>query len=466
MSYIKITNEIDNVNRLYLEKLGLSTKRDDETTIGQFGSGSKFAPIAALRNGWQWINVGADSDGPYQMEYVYENEGGINSIYYQYTIDGEVIRKPSSFTLEAGVLSWDNNFQIFREAFSNALDEHISNGVRYTIDVVDEIIYEPGKFSVYLTAADELVDIITNFDRWFDINRTAYYSSPHGAMYIPWTYDIAIYHKGVYVYGQVGDNSELNIFDYSLNNIELNEERRLRDTYYASAQISVIWTQAFTSTPDDENYEDAKRVCIRIIDSANNKHWEFSHCSSYHFSPHTHYRSDNALLAAWKYLYGDAVVLSPYHKRFIFTLENVYNKRCVVIENEMLYTQLDIAGVPTVEDVAGDDLEFDFIEFSGGSKGDMLDTAMKIVESYDKQIKAVENIRIFVPNNNQSSLLGVAKGNSIYISTNAFSDMEVLIGTLIHELDHVTSGLRDEDREFRDLADKRIAKLVLQLYGT
>ena len=84
MSYIRISNEAGNVNRLFLEKLGLSTKRDDENSIGQFGSGSKFAPIAALRNGWEWINVGTDEVGPYHMEYVSEEEGGINSIYYNW----------------------------------------------------------------------------------------------------------------------------------------------------------------------------------------------------------------------------------------------------------------------------------------------------------------------------------------------------------------------------------------------
>jgi hypothetical protein len=466
MSYIKITNEISEVNRLYLEKLGLSTKRDDENTIGQFGSGSKFAPIAALRNGWRWINVGADQDGPYQMEYISKNESGIDSIYYQYTIDGEVVCKPSSFTLDAGVLSWDDHFQIFREAFSNALDEHISNNIPYSIDVVEEVVYEPGKFSVYLTASDELMKIVEDFDRWFDINRTPYYTTSYGSVYIPWTYDIAIYHKGVYVYGQVGDKNEVNLFDYTLNKVKLNEERRLRDTYYASEQIARIWMEAFLSTPDQENYDDAKKVCVRLLGSANNSHWEFAHCSPYHFDSYATYASNNALHMAWLEVYGDSVILSPHHQRFIFTLENVYGKKCVVIDNEMLYGQLILCGVTSVDDVAGDELEFDFVEFSSGSKADMLNTAMKIMSDYDSRINALESIRIFVPNSSQSSLLGVAKDNSIYISTNAFSDMEVLIGTLIHELDHAVSGLKDEDREFRSLADQRIAKLVLQLYGT
>ena len=51
MQYIKITNDADIVPRLHLELLGVSTKRDSDDTIGQFGSGTKFAPIYALRRG-------------------------------------------------------------------------------------------------------------------------------------------------------------------------------------------------------------------------------------------------------------------------------------------------------------------------------------------------------------------------------------------------------------------------------
>ena len=69
--YIKITNHLGpdgKVSRLALEKLGLSTKRNDSETIGQFGSGIKFAPIAALRNGWEWWFTGRDDRGEYFLD--------------------------------------------------------------------------------------------------------------------------------------------------------------------------------------------------------------------------------------------------------------------------------------------------------------------------------------------------------------------------------------------------------------
>lgn len=465
MSYIKISNEVDNVNRLFLEKLGLSTKRDDENTIGQFGSGSKFAPIAALRNGWEWINVGADINGPYRMEYISEDEGGINSIYYKYVIDGEVVLKPSSFTLEAGVLSWDNNFQIFREAFANALDEHILNGISYSIDIVDDIEHEEGKFAVYITAAPELIDILNDFDRWFDINRIAKFKSDQGSIYSAHDNTVNIYHKGVHVYGQVGEEQELPLFDYSLNNIQLNEERRIRDTYYATSKISQLWTEVFLCDSNDNSFEAAVEICTRILCASNVERWEWSHLSSYHFSEWNSYTETNALFTAWSNINGNAIAIFPSEERFALTVESVYSRRCVVVNNEILMKQLILSGVDKLEDILGDEVEFDFIEFASGTKATMLKKAVDIVSSYDVRLNNVDEIKVFAPNNTQQGILGAAKSNSIFLSTSTFTDMETLIATMIHELDHIVSGLKDEDRAFRDLADKRIAELVMKMYG-
>lgn len=465
MNYIRISNEAGDINRLFLEKLGLSTKRNDENTIGQFGSGSKFAPIAALRNGWQWINVGTDNDGPYQMEYVSKNENGINSIYYKYTVNDEVIYKPSSFTLEAGVLSWDHTFQIFREAFSNALDEFIANNVAYSVDFVDNIEWEPNTFSVYITADPELVDIVNNFDKWFDINRNPLITTNSGIVYTPISDEINIYHKGVYVYGDLVNSYGGDIapfYDYRLNNVQLNEERRLRDTYFASNQIVNIWTEIFTgSIEDHRNVE----FCENIIRNVNSERWEFTHISSYSFNYVT-LMPDSPLYLAWANIHGEnSVMLTPQEERFITTIETVYGRNGVIVENALLYPLLKEAGISTLQDVAGDDLDFDFVEFSSGNKKEMLDTAMRIVQKYDSDLDKVSQIRVFLPNSNQDYLLGVAKDSSIYLSTQAFVNMETLISTLIHELDHIVTGLNDEDREFRNIADKRIGKLVLELYG-
>jgi hypothetical protein len=113
----------------------------------------------------------------------------------------------------------------------------------------------------------------------------------------------------------------------------------------------------------------------------------------------------------------------------------------------------------------GDELEFDFIHLSSGPKKQLLDEALEIVSKYDDRLSSINEVKIFTPNSKQESLMGVARGDSIYLSATILEDIYKTVGTLIHELDHVVSGIGDDDRGFRSLADDRIAKLVCQQYG-
>ena len=113
-----------------------------------------------------------DSDNAEDIEvvqFVYKDE------------DGTVTRKDSSYSTGAGELGWDTTFQIFREAFANALDAHYEFGASYNIELVDSV--DPpveGKFSVYLTAVDELVEVVDNFDKFFSLGRKPIFEDKKG----------------------------------------------------------------------------------------------------------------------------------------------------------------------------------------------------------------------------------------------------------------------------------------------
>ena len=237
--YIKITNEAEGFSRLYLELLGVSTKRDNDDTIGQFGSGTKFAPIYALRNGWEWVNTGHDEDGLYTMWYDIDNDNpaGIDVVQFVYEDEDRCrVVKNSSYSSGAGELGWDSPFQIFREAFANALDAHYEFGSKYWIDLVEEVGQPKwGEFSVYITADDGLLEIYNNFDRYFSINRTdVIHEDTLGAKIyekLPGEKEggVRIYHKGVLVYGPEIDGLMCqSLYDYDLPKVSLNEERTLK----------------------------------------------------------------------------------------------------------------------------------------------------------------------------------------------------------------------------------------------
>jgi hypothetical protein len=279
------------------------------------------------------------------------------------------------------------------------------------------------------------------------------------------------------VYGDDQTNAENipSLFDYSLNNVALNEERRLRDSFYAASSVANVWNTVFRCTLgsvcSEKIYRSAVDISKKILqadtDIDEDLCWELYTINDYSFSQYK-YDLDNALRRAWGDIYGDnAIVLLPSQSRFVINIEKVYQRRAVIVHSSVLQLVLNNAGVDFLDDVIGDEAEFDFIEFSGGPKLDMLNNAKEILAKYDDRMsRVVDEIKIFAPGDMQSGLLGVAKQSSIYLSLKAFNSMEVLIGTLIHELDHIISGLADEDREFRSIADERIADLIIKLYGS
>ena len=249
MKYVRFRNRADSVPRIRLEKMGISSKRDDDNTIGQFGSGAKLAPIAALREGWEWICLGSDSRGMYRLDYITKNIDGYDIVYYRYTdADGNVEEIASSFSVDAGVLSWDTVFQIYREAYANILDAHLEFDAEYTIDLVDEVEYVEGFFDIYLTASDEILEIFENHNTYFKFNSIpdVKIDSYQGEISLFRTQLMGgnsvggkLYGKGGIWVGDMGDNEPESLFDYQCTGFRLNEERRLAHLYQLNSVIGI-----------------------------------------------------------------------------------------------------------------------------------------------------------------------------------------------------------------------------------
>ena len=235
--YIKISNQSENVSRIALEKLGLSTKRNDPDTIGQFGSGIKYAPIAALRMGLDWIFTGQDDKGQYILKYKVEKEDGVDCIVYDY---GDY-KKSSSFTVDAGVLSWEDEFQVYREAIANAMDEAKTSGTTWSREIVDakDVKSNLNEFSVYITASPNMMEIYNDHDKYFLENRTPLFENKSGhhkvAFYKPINRNVHVYHKQVMVYENEDYTS---MFDYEIQNLKLNEMRTVADEWSMNYRIA------------------------------------------------------------------------------------------------------------------------------------------------------------------------------------------------------------------------------------
>lgn len=458
--YLKITNKVDSVSRISLEKLGLSTKRNDPSTIGQFGSGIKFAPIAALRNGLEWWFTGSDSNGSYKMKYDIQVEDGVDCIVYNY---GDYT-KSSSFTVDAGCLSWVDYFQIYREAVSNAIDESNSDD-DWSISIVseDDIAPVTGEFSVFITASPEMMEIHNDFDKYFCVNRVGKYTIKNVGGYdsiqmIPKIDNhFRVYSHGVLVY----ENSEYNSFyDYNIDGLRLNEERRLTSPWDLEWIVAILFGKLSDLAIID-------KILSLAMSSSNYFEFEKMSTSTIQYTD---------IAEEWSQIfymnYGENSVIYEQSSELynLSTSIKLKGYNPVPVNGLNLFKFLVASGVRSYTDILDEDYDiqtdFDIEKYSNVNK------ALNIATHYiPNLLDVVESQRFGVYESDVKNNLGITLNineevaqRKIYIQkSHALNDsVEHILATIIHEYDHLSTGISDYDYIlFRDLADKRIASMMI-----
>lgn len=453
MKYIKVANRTDEVNRLHLEKLGLSTKRNDPTTIGQFGSGIKYAPISALRMGLDFVFCGSDTKGNYSLRYKPVDEDGIQSIVYDY---GDY-QKQSSFTVDAGCMSWDSEWQIYREVISNAKD----NGY-WTREVVDKVENKPGEFAVYITASKGMMDVYNKHDYYFSDDRNVIYSDDYTGISFLDKIDSSmnIYYKSVLVSTLESEN-RVSLFDYETDNASLNEDRELKEV--SSEYIKISKTIARCKD---------KKIVRKILDKMFQKDLlEFSMISEYHWS----YTSPSEFWSEMFYdkFSDDAVIVSPEQSLVSGFIEIIKSsgRKPVICSSNSIYLFLSACKIDKAEDVIKEEAKYDIDRDI--TKYPKLVEAMRIASYFEPGINDMRNPIAVFDSKNNSTVVGVTinmnkdSEKQILVSSESASDSTTreILATIIHEYDHYSTGISDNMyREFRNLADKRIANLMFKLY--
>lgn len=453
--YIKITNVIDKVPRVNLEKLGLSTKRNDPNTIGQFGSGIKFAPIAALRNGWEWWFTGRDANGEYKMQYTTEVEDGIECVVFDY---GDY-KKSSSFTIDAGRLSWIDSFQIYREAVANAMDE-AKNDLMWSISVVDaeDIVPKYGEFSVYITAAPELLKIHYDFDKYFCINRRIVGVSRKTEFISKIDSNMRVYCHGVLVH----QNDQASVYDYNNNELALNEERNIKSTWDFEYEL----TRCIIHNTNEEIIQ-----TLLESDKSGCKYFEWERFQS------SILNWEDASISwanVFHKIHGDSAVIYDENSVSygVFSAIKMRGYEPVLIHSNSVFQILKSAGVRDYLSILGEGYNLDINHDT--SQYPNVSAAMRIVTKYIPEFsQIVETNRFGIFSSDMERSLGVtinmkkpADERMILINKEHVNDsIENIVATIVHEIDHLQTGITDEmAREFRDLADRRLASLMTEYY--
>jgi len=202
-----------------LKYIGSSTKRGNDTKIGQFGSGWKFALAWILRND---LSIRIFS-GLNEIVVDFEIKNHRDNLVKVLTVDGQ----ETSITSGMGEIDW-KGWMALREIVSNAIDE---GGEKVSTLFNPEINGVEDKTSIFIEMNGELADILRNFDSYFAFERKPSYSHDGFKLYKkPTSSQTIVFRKGIRCWERANSS-----FDFCFENITINESRLSSDSefYYS-----------------------------------------------------------------------------------------------------------------------------------------------------------------------------------------------------------------------------------------
>jgi hypothetical protein len=192
MKYICIKNdgEVD-IRSFYV--MGMSTKTDDDSTIGQFGTGNKYGIAALLRNNYKVIIKSGVKTISFKKVVTTFRGKDFEQIYIK---EGRK-ELEASFTAEIGQLNWGVE-QGLKELVSNAIDE---GGME--ISKENRLVGKKGETRVYISNLNRVAIFFKEVNKYFLLDREEpLFCNTYGKIYNKNRNDTdtRIYRRGVLVY--------------------------------------------------------------------------------------------------------------------------------------------------------------------------------------------------------------------------------------------------------------------------
>lgn len=428
MKYLMIENKGKiEVNAFAL--LGASTKRNDPSKIGFFGSGGCYALAGLFAHQIPFkIFSGTDS-----MNIYTEKERLGNSEFDAIKIEFKGKVKETGITTTAGP-KWEPWF-VIREFYCNALDE--GEAVKKVVDE-SEITGIEGKTRIYMGMTPEISKVIDHWNAYFTNDRLSEPAKVNDLKLWP-KYDgyLRIYRKGILVH--VSEKPETSLFDYDLEEADIDESRVLRGIYGARWDIDRKISK----------YADSKTIRELLI------------YLSGHYKKDTHcfergmdlYNSITENKVAWLEAVKGLIIVN-YQARELF--KDIIGRNDTILVNDDICKKLT--------KIKGEDNTFDIKGMKGDNiKQEFYEPRMITIEEAHALREAVSflhnvgfemhDIKIEVAEMHPYHIMGVADipNRKIYIGKSAF-DMgkKQIAATIVEEISHVISGFKDETRSFQD----------------
>jgi len=424
MSYLRISNKGE-IEIKALKLMGASSKRDDESMIGYFGSGIKYAIAFLTREGYNFEIYSGLSKIKVTSKKESFREKNYDVIY--------INESETSLTTEMGP-DWKLWYSI-REIYCNALDEDDGD-----IENVDKITKKEGYTYFYIEINSEIKKFLSHFSEYFSTKRKDILyehilndnnCNPRLTrdcnikLFNPIGDKLIIYRKGIQCkskdYNSIYDNS---IYDYDLDQVSINESRIANHDWEISEKIANMYGCC-------NDIRILRKLFQHIIDSSYyecNLDWSYS----------------NKFSEVWIDAIGDRVLV-PYLLAGWFV--NVNNPLLLprILINKLVDYFGDRVNVP-------DGLMGVKTAYKIKKLNPFQEYVYKAICDFMSECKIQINYPIKFAEFKDSSILGLALTDSkeIIINTRCFDKgKQTVLMAIIEEQIHIDSGADDYSRGFQ-----------------
>lgn len=422
MKYLRFTNTGE-IELEALTLLGASTKRDDNSKIGMFGSGNKFA-IAHLMKHKYPLKIFSGKD---EIK-IGLRDVSIRNQNFQAITFNEVA---TGITTEFGK-DWET-WQALREFYANALDEG-----GFTLDVIDELKPIPGTTQILVPYERDVEEFYRNSMDYFSEGKEVLFEHNGNKILRKHSTKSFIYRKGIRVFSPQFDT----IFDYDLVDIDITEDRIARYEWQIKEHI---WNELLFKLNDT--------FLIRTILSKIGSEQFFEHHVTFYFG------TQNKPSEQWEQVLKESKIcatemsgwLTEHEaKAFTFVPKNIYNQISPLLEDENV-------GSVFKKNIKGE--LFREIEMSP-TQAKTLDEAKHFFYAADF-LDPIKYDIIVALSDTPSRLGTITTDKKIVVFDSALdAGVQTTIEVILEEYIHIKYNVFDETRAFQNASMREMARIL------